>query len=84
MTLADRKWLQGRLLVLRDEAPSAVAALDLSDGFGESFTRAILAAADSMSTGEDKNLTFGRVKRSPSSAFCACRSFHATKSKTKK
>ena len=50
MTLADRKWLQGRLAVLTKESPSVVTVvLDLSDRLGESVTMAILAATDSMS-----------------------------------
>lgn len=49
MTLADRKWLQGRLAVLTKESPSVVTVvLDLSDGLGESVTMAILAATESM------------------------------------
>lgn len=51
MTLADRKWLQGRLAVLTKESPSVVTVvLDLRDGLGESVTIAILAATDSMRT----------------------------------
>lgn len=50
MTLADRKWLQGRLAVLMKDSPSVViVVLDLSDGLGESVTRAILAATESIS-----------------------------------
>lgn len=50
MTLADRKWLQGTLAVLMKDSPSVVTVvLDLSDGLGESVTRAILAATESMS-----------------------------------
>lgn len=50
MTLADRKWLQGTLAVLMKESPSVVAVVrDFSDGLGESVTRAILAATESMS-----------------------------------
>lgn len=49
MTLADRKWLQGRLAVLMRESLSLIAViLDLSDGLGESVTMAILAARESM------------------------------------
>jgi len=53
MTLADRKWLQGRLAVLTKESPSVVTVvLDLSDRLGESVTMAILAATDSMTAEE--------------------------------
>lgn len=49
MTLADRKWLQGRLAVLMKESPSVVTVvLDISDGLGESVTWAILAATESI------------------------------------
>lgn len=49
MTLADRKWLQARLTMLMKESLSEVTVvLDLSEGFGESVTMAILAATDSM------------------------------------
>lgn len=49
MTLADRKWLQGRLEELTKESPSVViVVLDLSDRLGESVTMAILAATESM------------------------------------
>lgn len=49
MTLADRKWLQGTLAELMKESPSVVTVVrDFSDGLGESVTRAILAATESM------------------------------------
>lgn len=53
MTLADRKWLQGRLEELTKESPSVVTVvLDLSDRLGESVTMAILAATESMTADE--------------------------------
>lgn len=47
----DRKWLQGRLAALTKEFSSVVTVVpDLMDMLGESVTKAILPAIDSMTT----------------------------------